>query len=86
LLSVEDWAEIRRLHKAERMPIKVTPRVVGCSKNTVKRALARTSAISAHAAICAGSAQRSEDTGGDERTKHCSRRNLRPGVAVELDT
>lgn len=40
LLSVEDWAEIRRLHKAERMPIKVIARVVGCSKNTVKRALA----------------------------------------------
>ena len=23
MLSVEDWAEIRRLHRAERMPIKV---------------------------------------------------------------
>jgi transposase len=39
LLAVEDWAEIRRLHKAEQMPIKVIARVVGCSKNTVKRAL-----------------------------------------------
>ena len=35
MLSVEDWAEIRRLHRAERMPIKVIARVVGCSKNTV---------------------------------------------------
>ena len=35
MLSVEDWAEIRRLHRAERMPIKVIARVVGCAKNTV---------------------------------------------------
>jgi transposase len=40
VLSVEDWAEIRRLYRAERMPIKVIARVVGCSKNTVKNALA----------------------------------------------
>ena len=40
VLSVEDWAEIRRLHRAERMPIKVIARVLGCSKNTVKKALA----------------------------------------------
>jgi Helix-turn-helix domain of resolvase len=39
-LGVEDWAEIRRLHRAERMPIKQIARVMGCSKNTVKRALA----------------------------------------------
>jgi transposase len=39
-LSVEDWAEIRRLHRAERMPVKVIARVLGCSKNTVKKALA----------------------------------------------
>ncbi len=40
MLSVEDWAEIRRLHWAERMPIKQVARVMGVSKNTVKRALA----------------------------------------------
>ena len=40
MLSVEDWAEIRRLHRAEQMPIKQIARVMGCSKNTVKRALA----------------------------------------------
>ena len=40
MLCVEDWAEIRRLHRAEKMPIKVIARVVGCSKNTVKVALA----------------------------------------------
>lgn len=37
--SVENWAEIRRLHRSERMPIKVIARVMGCSKNTVKAAL-----------------------------------------------
>jgi len=37
---MEDWAEIRRLHRAERMPVKVIARIVGCSKNTVKTALA----------------------------------------------
>jgi transposase len=40
VLCVEDWAEIRRLHRAEGMPIKVIARVMGCSKNTVRRALA----------------------------------------------
>jgi DNA-binding transcriptional regulator YiaG len=38
VLEVEDWAEIRRLRKAEKMPIKVIARVVGCSRNTVKKA------------------------------------------------
>jgi transposase len=40
VLSVEDWAEIRRLHRAEGMPTKQVARVMGVSKNTVKRALA----------------------------------------------
>ena len=40
MLSVEDWAEIRRLHRSEGMPIKAIARVMGCSKNTVKAALA----------------------------------------------
>jgi transposase len=40
VLSVEDWAEIRRLYRAEQMPIKAVARVMGVSKNTVKRALA----------------------------------------------
>jgi transposase len=38
-LSVEDWAEIRRLHRSEGVPIKVIARVMGVSKNTVKAAL-----------------------------------------------
>ena len=39
MLSVEDWAEIRRLHRSERMPIKAIARVMGISKNTVRAAL-----------------------------------------------
>jgi hypothetical protein len=35
VLSVDDWAEIRRLHWAERMPVKVIARVLGCSKNII---------------------------------------------------
>jgi transposase len=37
---VEDWAEIRRLHRAEAMPIKAIARLLGVSKNTVKAAIA----------------------------------------------
>jgi transposase len=37
---VEDWAEIRRLHRSERMPIKVIARVLGVSRNTVRAAIA----------------------------------------------
>ncbi|HEY6869004.1 MAG TPA: IS21 family transposase [Novosphingobium sp.] len=40
MLSVEDWAEIRRLRRAEQMPIAQIGRVLGVSRNTVKAALA----------------------------------------------
>lgn len=40
MLRVEDWAEIRRLHRAEQMPIKAIARLLGVSKNTVKAAIA----------------------------------------------
>jgi transposase len=40
VLGVEDWAEIRRLRRAEGMPILAIARVLGISRNTVKRALA----------------------------------------------
>ena len=40
MLTGEDWAEIRRLYRAEGMPIKQVARLMGCSKNTVTRALA----------------------------------------------
>lgn len=40
MLAVEDWAEIRRLRRSEGMPIQVIARMLGVSRNTVKRALA----------------------------------------------
>jgi transposase len=39
VLSVEDWAEIRRLRRAEGLPIKQIARVLGVSRNTVRTAL-----------------------------------------------
>jgi transposase len=39
VISVEDWAEIRRLHRAEGLPIRQIARVKNISKNTVKAAL-----------------------------------------------
>jgi transposase len=37
---MEAWAEIRRLSRAEGMPIKAIARRLGVARNTVKRALA----------------------------------------------
>ena len=37
---MEDWAEIRRLHRSEGMPIKAIARVLGISRNTVRAAIA----------------------------------------------
>jgi transposase len=39
-MTVEDWAEIRRLHLAEGMAIKAIVRRTGTSRNAVRRALA----------------------------------------------
>jgi transposase len=37
---VENWAEIRRLHRSEGMPVKAIVRELGVSRNAVRRALA----------------------------------------------
>ncbi len=37
---MEDWAEIRRLHRAEGLPIKAIARMLGVSRNTVRAAIA----------------------------------------------
>jgi len=37
---VEDWAEVRRLYRAEGMAIRAIARRLGVSKNTVRKALA----------------------------------------------
>lgn len=39
LLDVEDWAEIRRLHKAEELGVKTIARRLGVARNTVRSAL-----------------------------------------------
>jgi transposase len=36
---VEDWAEIRRLHRAEGLPVKQIARVMKVSRNTVRAAV-----------------------------------------------
>ena len=40
-MTVEDWAEIRRLHRVEGMAIKAIARRLSVSRNAVRRALAR---------------------------------------------
>jgi transposase len=40
VINVEDWAEIRRLHRAEGMPVRAIARQLGLGRNTVRRALA----------------------------------------------
>jgi len=39
VISVEDWAEIRRLHRAEGLPIKQIARMMKVSRNTVRAAV-----------------------------------------------
>ena len=40
MINVEDWAEIRRLHRAEGLSIKEIARRLGVARNTVRDALA----------------------------------------------
>jgi transposase len=40
MITVEDWAEIRRLYRAEGLPIKEIVRRTGKARNTVRKALA----------------------------------------------
>lgn len=40
MLNVENWAEIRRLHRAEGLPVRAIARVMGVSRNTVRSAVA----------------------------------------------
>ena len=38
MLSVQDWIQIRRLHRAEGLPMQIDRSGAGVSKNTVKAA------------------------------------------------
>src|SRR5262249_57343729 len=42
VITVEDWAEIRRLHLSERMSIKAIMRKTGFARNTVRNAVRST--------------------------------------------
>jgi DNA-binding transcriptional regulator YiaG len=44
VLSVEDWAEIRRLRRAEGLSVSAIARLLGVSRNTVSSALAASEA------------------------------------------
>lgn len=39
MITLDEWAEVRRLHRSEHLPIKAIARKLGISKNTVRRAL-----------------------------------------------
>jgi transposase len=39
VITLDEWAEIRRLHRSESLGIKAIARKLGISKNTVRRAL-----------------------------------------------
>jgi Helix-turn-helix domain of resolvase len=64
-MSVEDWAEIRRLRRAEGMPIKAIAPVMGVGRDTVRRALAAEGPpeVSACFARLAGRCGRAADSG-----------------------
>lgn len=42
VITVEDWAEIRRLYLAERMPIKAIAKKLQLARNTVRNAVRST--------------------------------------------
>ena len=39
MITLEEWAEVRRLHRAEGVPIKEIARRLGLARNTVRAAL-----------------------------------------------
>jgi len=54
VITLEQWAEIRRLHRPDRLPIKAIAPMKGISKNTVRRAgCAPAHRITAHRAAMA---------------------------------
>jgi len=39
MVTVDEWAEIRRLHRVEKLSIKAISRRMGLARNTVREAL-----------------------------------------------
>ena len=65
VLSVDDWAEIRRLHRAEKMSIRAIADARGVSRNTVRKGVesGRAAAVCASAYGVVGGRGRAEDPG-----------------------
>ena len=61
MLSVEDWAEIRRLRRAEGLPIKTIARTLGVSRNTVRAAEGTPSHLRAQVTLTRSSRLRSDE-------------------------
>src|SRR4051812_4529655 len=55
MIDVEDWAEIRRLHRAEQMSIRAISKRLGIARNTVRAAL-RSPTVPKYGRVRAGSA------------------------------
>ncbi len=71
MLSVENWAEIRRLHFAEGLGIKTISKRLGVARNTVRTAIrARPARISACAATVGGRPLRGRDQKAAQRLPH----------------
>lgn len=75
VITVEDWADIRRLHRAEGMPIKAIARHVGVARNTVRAAFA----ADEPAAVSAGG------QGFDRRCDRASGAGVVAGVPDDAD-
>lgn len=70
MVTVDEWAEIRRLYRSERMPIKAIARMLGMSKNTVRRAI-RGAAVPRYERAPAGSIVDAHEAAIREQLKLC---------------
>ena len=78
MLSVEDWAEVRRLHRAERVPIKTIAKTLGASWNTVRAAVASDGAPKYVRTPVGSAVDAFEDAIREQRPTRPPRRSRRP--------